>query len=82
MEKLMGQSILELTSNLTTSVSLHHRKETRAFQCVQIAHTSGRAPLLPPDRIHLSKDISVEGKPRSTTFGTFPHVENAEVRKT
>ena len=76
----MGQSILELTAKLMISVSLHHRKETRAIQCVQIAYTSGRAPLLPPDGIHLSKDISVEGKPRSTTFGS-PGKARAEYQR-
>ncbi|KAG9285932.1 hypothetical protein G9A89_021678 [Geosiphon pyriformis] len=44
------------------------RKEKRVIRCEQVAYTSEKAPLLPPDGIHLSKDVSVERKPRSTTF--------------
>jgi hypothetical protein len=51
-------------------LSMNHRKEKRVLACAQEPHDSDLAPLLPPDRIHQSKDISVEGKPRSTTFST------------
>ena len=52
---------------------MNHRKDKRVLACEQESHDSESAPLLPPDRIHLSKDISVEGKPRSTSFSSASH---------
>lgn len=45
-------------------------RQTMRLECLQIAHDANEAPLLPPDVINQSKDISCDGSVRSTKFRT------------
>ena len=38
------------------------------LDCIQLLHDMTDTPLLPPDCIHMSPDISFDGTPRSTSF--------------
>lgn len=49
-------------------VVIEHRKEKQSLDCLQVAYDCSSAPLLPPNWIHNSKDLSVDGIPRSVTF--------------
>ena len=40
----------------------------RCLDCIQVCHDSPDAPLLPPDTIIQSRDISIDGSPRSTKY--------------
>lgn len=47
---------------------IEHRKDKQCLECLQVGLDSTSAPLLPPDVIHNSKDLSVDGIQRSVTF--------------
>jgi len=49
-------------------VVIEHRKEKQSLDCLQVAFDSSNAPLLPPDFVRNSKDLSVDGITRSVTF--------------
>ena len=43
-------------------------RDHRILRCSQVQHDASDAPLLPPDMIHQSRDLSVDGLTRTVTF--------------
>lgn len=49
-------------------VWIHPTRKVIRHDCIQLLHDSHETPLLPPDSVNLSGDISFDGTPRTTRF--------------
>ena len=57
--------ILPLFINVLTRIWIDRRRSLIKLACVQVEHDTVGAPLLPPDLIHKSRDVSSDGSPET-----------------
>lgn len=67
-------------TNFLDRIWVDSKRETKVLKCSQVSYNAHDAPLLPPDLIHESKDISYDSTPRSTCFDN-PSLARSEYKR-